>query len=457
MMPVRAFDLALGQPWAIQPESLQQILAIAERLGDGPEAVAAELGRPLENTRTVRTREGVAIVPVTGPIFRRANMFCQCSGATSVEVLGRDLRTAAANPDVKAILLEIDSPGGEANSIEELAGVIAELREKKPIHAYVGGLGASAAYWIASAAETITAGRTALLGSIGVVMGWRRSEEDEVTFVSSNAPNKRPDVDTEAGRAEVQRIVDELEDVFIGAVARNRGVARAVVLQDFGRGGLVMGPKAVRAGMADRTGTFEGLFRKLKSGSFPKRQGALADGAEVPHLDDEDVTPALAGEGDDTMTMEEQLAAVRAELATANANVLRLTGELSAANTEVERQKPLVAVAEKALADLKGDYLALSTKLGRTETESKLIAEMLVEKGDYARLKDLRDGAQAEVFEKFPAGPSANVKTATGGGAPVISAEKKAELKALAARNGLKYEDVEAQHLAAMERRGLAA
>ena len=90
----KAFDFAADQPWAILPESLETILSIAGRYNDDPEAVAAKIGRPLNNTRTVSMRGDTAVIPVHGPIFRYANLFTEISGATSIEVMATDLQKA---------------------------------------------------------------------------------------------------------------------------------------------------------------------------------------------------------------------------------------------------------------------------------------------------------------------------------------------------------------------------
>src|SRR5690554_2801336 len=105
----RAFELAASQPWLMLPSALDSLLAIADRLGD-PEALEARLGKPLDNTRAVTLRDGVAVIPVTGPIMRYANMFTRISGATSTQELATDLQAALDNPQVKAIVLNIDSP-----------------------------------------------------------------------------------------------------------------------------------------------------------------------------------------------------------------------------------------------------------------------------------------------------------------------------------------------------------
>lgn len=108
--PASAFDLLASQPWAMQPAMLETMAAIAQRQGEDVQAVEARLGRPLQNARSVSVRDGVAVVPVIGPIFRYANLFTEVSGATSLDVLAREFSAAVDDPLVKAVVLNIDSP-----------------------------------------------------------------------------------------------------------------------------------------------------------------------------------------------------------------------------------------------------------------------------------------------------------------------------------------------------------
>ena len=115
----RALELAASRPWLMLPEALDTLMAVADRQGD-PEALEARLGRPLDNTRAVSLRDGVAVIPVTGPIMRYANLFTRISGATSTQELATDLQAAIDDPKVRSILLNVDSPGGEANGVPPL-------------------------------------------------------------------------------------------------------------------------------------------------------------------------------------------------------------------------------------------------------------------------------------------------------------------------------------------------
>ena len=262
----RAFELAASRPWLMLPDALDGLMAIADRQGD-PEALEARLGRQLENTRAVTVRNGVAIIPVVGPIMRYANLFTRISGATSTQELATDFQTALDDPKVKAIVFNVDSPGGEANGINELSDMIHAARGKKPIKAYGGGSVASGAYWVASAADELVVDDTALMGSIGVVVEvvTREAREGEKrwTITSRNAPNKRPDISTEEGRAEISKTIDALGDVFVAKVARNLGVDADKVPAMGDHGGLMVGAAAVKAGLAHRLGSLETLIAEL--------------------------------------------------------------------------------------------------------------------------------------------------------------------------------------------------
>jgi hypothetical protein len=99
--------------------------------------------------------------------------------------------------------MNIDSPGGEASGMHELAQAVYDMRDTMHITAYVGGSGASAAYWLASAAHQIVVDPTAILGSIGVQVAFAeptaKAGEKVYKFVSSQSPNKNADAGTKAG------------------------------------------------------------------------------------------------------------------------------------------------------------------------------------------------------------------------------------------------------------------
>lgn len=269
-MTVRAIDALLAEPWAILPETLDLMASIAERENEyhgNLTALEAKLGRPLGNTMRASVRDGVALVPVEGPLFRRANLMTEFSGATSYNMLAKDFTVAVEDPAVKSIVLMIDSPGGMVNGASEFAGMVKAARGKKPIVAYIGGTGASAAYWIASAADRIVAADTALIGSVGAQSGFRvpaaKAGEKEYRFVSSQSPLKNADPDTEAGAKGYQAIVDDLASVFISTLAENRSTTTDKIMSDYGQGAVFVAAEALKRGMIDGVSSLEATISSL--------------------------------------------------------------------------------------------------------------------------------------------------------------------------------------------------
>ena len=114
--------------------------------------------------------DGIGVVSIEGPILRKPDVFARIfMGATSSEDIGDALREAGERPDIKAVFLDIDSPGGTVAGTPELAAAVASLNARKPVYAFSSGLMCSAAYWVASQARAIYATPSAQVGSIGVV------------------------------------------------------------------------------------------------------------------------------------------------------------------------------------------------------------------------------------------------------------------------------------------------
>ncbi|WP_028694347.1 S49 family peptidase [Pseudomonas cremoricolorata] len=337
----RALELAASQPWLMLPDALDNLLTISDRMGD-PLALATKRGEQLEETRRVTLRGNVALVPVIGPIFRYANLFTEISGATSTQVLASDIQRALDDPKVKSIVLNIDSPGGVASGINELAELIYQGRSRKRIVAYIGGLGASAAYWIASAAHEIVIDEASLAGSIGVVVeavidDEKASGRTRYQIVSRNAPNKRPDLATEEGRAKLGETIDALGDVFVGKVARNLDVTAEQVPEMGDHGGIRVGADAVKHGLAHRVGSLESLITELAKPAFNSTRTHTMTTVKTTA----DLRTALAA-GTDPATIEiaqadqPDLAAIRTEAATAERERIKGINALASKGFEKE-------------------------------------------------------------------------------------------------------------------------
>lgn len=287
----------LEHKWAITPTALQTIIEVAGRDHDlSAETIAKAIHGSaweryldkngsvldfqsleafnyplLDGTRHVSYADGTAVLPVIGPIFPRANLMTM-SGGSSLQSLSYDFNVALESDAVDAIILSIDSPGGEVTGVSEFANMIYRAHEQKPVIAYVYGLGASAAYWLASAASEIVIGPTAEVGSIGVVAGYtdRKKEKEkrgiaDIEIVSSQSPYKRPDPSTTGGRTQIQETVDKIAGVFISSVARQRGVSEQDVLDNYGQGKIFVGDDAIQHGLADRIGSLEMLIQEQKA------------------------------------------------------------------------------------------------------------------------------------------------------------------------------------------------
>jgi signal peptide peptidase SppA len=290
--------------WAILPAYLETIIQVATRQGSIEAALAGraayEQHSPSAGNPFAADKE-IAVIPVIGPIFPRANLMTMVSGATSIQKLTAQFKAAMEDPNIGGIILSVDSPGGEVTGVSEFAQMLFEARGKKPITAYVPGMAASAAYWIASAADEIILADTGEVGSIGVVAAYTDDKEAQRKkgvftheIVSSQSPNKRPDISTKEGRALIQSVVDDLAGIFVSTVARNRGVTEDHVMENFGQGGLFVGARSVDRRMADKVGTFESVVQGFQAKMKAKEDQIYYGGSNMNASNPATTQPAAA-------------------------------------------------------------------------------------------------------------------------------------------------------------------
>lgn len=208
---------------------------------------------------------GVAVIDVSGTLVHRGfGALDALSGLTSYESISSQIDDALATSDVSKILLRVDSPGGEVKGVFDLADKIREAKSEKPITAVVNDQATSAAYLLASAASEIVTAQTGILGSIGVVMAHvdetEANDRAGVKVTEIFAGKRKVDLSTNQklspeALAAVQGHVDTLFDMFVAAVALNRGLTTEKVAGL--EAGLLIGKDAVEAGLADRVGSFE--------------------------------------------------------------------------------------------------------------------------------------------------------------------------------------------------------
>jgi ClpP class serine protease len=294
--PARAvLNRIASEPWAITPGALREFIGVAARVNPDLGALQKTMAEPYKGAANGWVREGnVGILPVRGDIFRYADLFTYLCGGTTVEDLAYDFNAMLGDPAVEGIVLEVDSPGGMLAGIGEFADMIYRARGTKPIVAHVTNLGASAAYYIAAAADEVAISRAGMVGSIGVLMTWLDTSKmdealgvEEIVIVSSQSPYKVPDVRNDEHRQRLQSYVDRHADIMIGDLGRFRDVTKTKVVEDFGRGDLLIGKAAVDAGMAARVATLEQTIRSVSSGRAAARiardgPGPAADSANPP-------------------------------------------------------------------------------------------------------------------------------------------------------------------------------
>jgi ClpP class serine protease len=164
------------------------------------------------------------------------------------------LRDADADPEVDSISLRIgSSPGGEFEGLIPAMDAIAGTA--KPTSVTVDGMAASAAYMLASQGNPVTAANDGtLIGSVGVVQT-HVVDEHFVDVTNRESPNKRLDITTEEGKAAAQDELDGIYNVVADRIAAGRGVERAKVDKDFGRGAMMLAGAARDAGLIDSIGT----------------------------------------------------------------------------------------------------------------------------------------------------------------------------------------------------------
>lgn len=229
---------------------------------------------------------GVAHIQIKGELTPVAQQDV-CGGYTAQALTEYGYIQAATmaaqdDPMVSSIDYHIDSPGGYVSGVDECAQCMAACTV--PTRAVVGGMAASAAYWLASQCDTIVASSPASrVGSIGVLAEEFNTDRalaaegiDHNVYTSTDAPLKHADTSTPEGKAQVVAELDALHSVFVSRVADGRGVSADKVSKDFGQGALVIASEALKAGMVDQV---QGQNIGRKAAMNMKEIGGVAAGA----------------------------------------------------------------------------------------------------------------------------------------------------------------------------------
>lgn len=293
---IHVADRVLNRPLLITRDKAQVVLSVlAGRIGvNSPEASRFE-GDSVErdadgNVKTTRDRwgdsvvkrkpynvsNGVGIITITGSLVNRGAWIGASSGLTSYEGIGHQFKTAAADDDIHSVIIDMHTPGGEAVGAFEAAALARQLSAKKRTVALVNGMAASAGYAIASAANEIVTTETGVSGSIGVVLLHadfsRQLDREGITPSLIHAGAHKVDGNpfeplSEDVRADLQAEVNAFYESFLQTVSKGRGARLSIDAARKTEARTMIGEEAVKAGLADRVGTFETVLADLTRAS----------------------------------------------------------------------------------------------------------------------------------------------------------------------------------------------
>lgn len=272
-------------PLAIKPDKAEVIIAaLAERLGIASmvrlngDAIALDQMAMFDEParRSTRSDPGydvagnVAVIPVHGTLVQKTGALRPVCGMTGYDGLRQSFLTAIEDPEVQAIVLDVDSPGGEVSGCFDLVDTIYAARGAKPIHAILSESAYSAAYALASAADRITVPRTGGTGSIGVICMHvdfsqaLTSAGFKVTFIQygDRKADGHPEIPlSKEALRRFQHDINAMGELFVETVARNRNIAASKVRDT--EAATYLGASGVEQGLADQVAAPDAAFRAL--------------------------------------------------------------------------------------------------------------------------------------------------------------------------------------------------
>ncbi len=271
-------------PLAITPAKAEMVMAaLADRFGitklfraNGDALAMSEFGIDEADDepdyRYYDVVQGVAIIPISGTLVQKSGYMRPMCGMTGYDGIRANLSMALDDSSVKAIMLDIDSGGGEVAGCFDLVDAIYSARGKKPIWAVLSEAAYSAAYAIASAADRITVPRTGGTGSVGVICAHvdfsKALAKDGIAVTMIHYGARKADGSeyaplSDQALARFQADVDELGELFVATVARNRKLTVAKVRGT--QATTFLGAAGVEIGFADQVMAPDEAFRALLS------------------------------------------------------------------------------------------------------------------------------------------------------------------------------------------------
>ena len=233
-----------------------------------------------ETPRLLTVEDGLATVSIKGSLVNSDSPYLEYFGLTGYPEIRGAMLAAAEDPEVTNILLDIDSGGGSVSGVDDTAKLIRMINDRvKPVVTYTDGTMASAAYWLGSAAGEVFASKSALVGSIGVIATHKeyseayKKEGVGVTVVRAGKHKALANSNeklSEAGKAQLQKVVDAAYEIFVEHVAAMRGKSYEYADKTMADGQEFIGQASADVGLVDGIRTFDSLMSDLKADSIAR-------------------------------------------------------------------------------------------------------------------------------------------------------------------------------------------
>lgn len=396
--------------WLSEQSALLPMLRKATTASEQDDGNQQRVPEPFDSP-LYTVENGVAVISIRGVIVRECSaldawVFGLCSSSQICEAVA----AAEVDASVSHIFLDIDSPGGEVCGTPECADVIGAC--KKPVGAWSGGLMASAAYWIGSHAQHVTAAKSSYVGSIGVISTFYDFSALYAAMgikpeVFTDSPLKgtgnQAKAMTDEQRAYVQGHVDEIGVNFRAAVS-----SRMAAGPDAMQGQCFIGESAKAAGLIHDVTTRAGAVAGLRA-----------------------IKPAASNT--DTMTLPEQLAAQELKLSAATTELATLKAEIAASNEAAAKIK---ADAESASTAYAAEIATIRAELSAKTAELSAVSAEAATLKAAAKTSDQKAAEMLAQVGQSPVVPAVEKKGAAGAAKPLTGLDRAiAAARALVAKN----------------------
>jgi signal peptide peptidase SppA len=404
----------LGEPWAVEPNTFRQGLALFRSMEWASHMAAwNERAAAADEAAPYNVDGGVAVLTLSGVMAKKDFSLMD---STSTVRLSRQLDIAGQDPNVKAVLLLVDSPGGMITGTSELADMVARVDKRKPVCAYVDGACCSAAMWVVSQCRRIDASAASKAGNMGVLMELvDETKADEMagvarTYLATGDYKTAGFVPlTDQHREYYQALIDDTMGVFAADVARGRGMKLSDV-NALADGRAFIARDAVKNGLIDGVSTFDAAMKRLRAYD-PNRPKTAPKGARAEEKDTME----------DNKTLRERVLAVFGLGGDDETPAVQTATQAAApATTTTLAVNPLVAACQEHGITSAADITALkaASNLGFTAledmraeaknfavmaftAEGAKVHEPAIAAADYAGAKAFRDSFKATAQNKL--------------------------------------------------------